>query len=605
MFQMQLPNTDLTNLEQIMMVKKTIPSYQRDFVWEKSLITPFLENLWEAFEADKKKYFCGSMVVYKHTYDDVYEIVDGQQRTTVLYILVSVLIEHISKHRNDNNFAGEQRSKYIYQRDILDSNNQHFHFTHRNHKIRDFFKQIGSGDISDAEEIADDIITQNLKNSLSGVNEFVKVISNENGLESILKFYVFILERVSFVHFVAEDINEALLIYSRLNSGGKVLGQLEIIKGKLFGAITGSPESDWQRLEQAWEEFWIKFKTPIKIGGYNSAKSIATEDTFLVYYFLVHYPSLVDAFLGSKAPDGFLPSSKIAQFLLDHKVEHELFNKPEIFLKSLNSFADDLISLRTGQSSDFEEREILTDIALLSQTQTQPLMLLLSCIENKELFKAILPQVFRLVFIFSQSVTGSGSTSNVWKTLAREVRLNKGKKIDEIITSVKNEAQKHIDFYWKNFFVPEVERCNLKTDRRKIKTILLVTEIAAKHLSNVSGDKYFNDFYNRAGFDVDHLMPETLGEDEFIQLIGNAAILGMHDNRALKDKPFESEEKQEALKKSDILSTRAIVTSQEKENGAKKSIMTKFTNITKIDEESVEKRKNEILNLLAEFFEIS
>lgn len=604
---MHLPKTDLTTLEQIMMVKKTIPSYQRDFVWEKSLISPFLENLWEAFEADKDKYFCGSMVVYKDQTTDTYEIVDGQQRTTVLYILVAVLIEFISKHKGDNDFAGEQRSKYIYNRDILDGATRNFHFTHRNHKIRDFFEHIGIGKISDSEDLDDDIITQSLKNSLNGVNDFIRIIHSENTIEQIVKFYAFILHRVSFIHFIAEDINEALLIYSRLNSGGKVLGQLEIIKGKLFGAITGSPEGDWQKLEQAWEEFWIKFKTPIKIGGYGTAKALATEDTFLIYFFLVNYPKLVDSFLNAKQPDGFLPSSKIATFLLDSRVEAELFRQPSDLLRSLNSFADALICLRTGSSNDEEIHEILTDIALLSQTQTQPLMLLLSCYDNKELFKAILPYTFRLVFIFSQSVTGSGSTSNVWKTLAREVRINKDKKSnEELIASVTVEAQKNIDFYWKSYFVPELERCSLDLDRRKIKLILLITEIAARQLAGLTGEKYYNDFYMRPGFDVDHLLPENLGENvQFVQSIGNAALLGLHDNRALKDKPFESDEKQAAIRKSAIMTTRAINTSAEQENGAQKLIMGKFKKMAKVDEDSTNQRREDIKSLLAEYFEIN
>ena len=60
------------------------------------------------------------------------------------------------------------------------------------------------------------------------------------GLKDYLNFFQYILQKVNIIHFLANDISDALLIYSRLNSGGKVLGHLEIIKGQLFSSIDQS-----------------------------------------------------------------------------------------------------------------------------------------------------------------------------------------------------------------------------------------------------------------------------------------------------------------------------------------------------------------------------
>tara|TARA_A100001015_G_scaffold277292_1_gene336351 strand:- start:3195 stop:3452 length:258 start_codon:yes stop_codon:yes gene_type:complete len=83
-----------------------------------------------------------------------------------------------------------------------------------------------------------------------------------------------------------------------------------------------------------------------------------------------------------------------------------------------------------------------------------------------------------------------------------------------------------------------------------------------RQLAGISGENYYNNFYSQFWFDVDHIYPENLGSDSpFIQSISNVALLGLHDNRALKDKHFESQEKQDAKSKSDILTTRAVNTS--------------------------------------------
>tara|TARA_B110000027_G_C15991311_1_gene243279 strand:+ start:164 stop:535 length:372 start_codon:yes stop_codon:yes gene_type:complete len=116
---MALGNTDLTSFKTLLAERKRIPQYQRDFVWEPNLITTFLENIWDAYEDGKEQYFCGSLVVFQSS-DDVYEIVDGQQRTTVLYTLISLMIGKIAELTNDEEFIGEQRAKHIYSRSRTD-----------------------------------------------------------------------------------------------------------------------------------------------------------------------------------------------------------------------------------------------------------------------------------------------------------------------------------------------------------------------------------------------------------------------------------------------------------------------------------------------------
>lgn len=596
---MALGNTDLTDFRTLLAVRKRIPQYQRDFVWEPNLIGTFLENIWDAFKDEKDQYFCGSLVVFRSN-DDVYEIVDGQQRTTVLYTLISLMIGKIAELTEDDEFLGEQRAKHIYSRNRDNRQIKDFHYSHRNEQIKVFYESLGMGEAFEGKGNSDDIATKSLLNCREEVTNFIKDKISEAKIKDIENFYFYVLDRVKFTHFIASDMTEALLVYSRLNSGGKPLGHLEIIKGQLFEATQNEGEDKWDKLESLWNDFWIKFKTPIKIGGYGTARDLIGDETFLAYYFLVHHADLVNQKTGSN--DGFLPAKKMIDFLLDPAVKKKVFGTPERFLKSLISFVDTLINYRLGEHEDETCKNSLTDLALLSQTQTQPLMFLLSCSYDQKLLKAVLPLAMKLVFIFTMSVTGSGSTSNVWKTLAKEVRNNKRNHTsDDIIRILSARIREDISYYWKNNFLPFIDNCSLETDRRKIKVILLICEIAARQEANLPGDKNYHNFYFQKGYDVDHLTPSSNSDDEYVEQIGNAALLGSSVNRSLKTIPFEEDDKKRALSRSDIFTTRALVSSPEEERGANKVVMKMFSVIDELNQVTADKRKSEIIECLSNF----
>ena len=95
-----------------------IPSYQRKYSWKfeqrKALWDDINENL-------NMKHFIGTLCFKKNEdagdiINDVYEIIDGQQRTTTLYILLNALIEKIDSNKQSyiDLFIGtKEQSKLI------------------------------------------------------------------------------------------------------------------------------------------------------------------------------------------------------------------------------------------------------------------------------------------------------------------------------------------------------------------------------------------------------------------------------------------------------------------------------------------------------------
>ena len=80
-----------------------IPIYQRNYAWGETEIIQLLDDINDAEEI----YYIGSLIV-DHKKRNVYEVIDGQQRLTTLFLLMTVLK---SDSLNRDSLRFEARSK--------------------------------------------------------------------------------------------------------------------------------------------------------------------------------------------------------------------------------------------------------------------------------------------------------------------------------------------------------------------------------------------------------------------------------------------------------------------------------------------------------------
>lgn len=94
-----------------------IPLYQRAFAWEEKQLAQFVEDILDMEEG--VRYYIGSLVVSKN--NKKYEVVDGQQRLTSLYLLMSCLGMEL---KHTLSFACREKSNYtlLKIRDLIDGN---------------------------------------------------------------------------------------------------------------------------------------------------------------------------------------------------------------------------------------------------------------------------------------------------------------------------------------------------------------------------------------------------------------------------------------------------------------------------------------------------
>ena len=72
-------------------VSYIIPIYQRNYAWEEDQIATLIKDIYDAYlKHNHDPYYIGTLVTYKRG-DNRYEVIDGQQRLTTIYLILKAL----------------------------------------------------------------------------------------------------------------------------------------------------------------------------------------------------------------------------------------------------------------------------------------------------------------------------------------------------------------------------------------------------------------------------------------------------------------------------------------------------------------------------------
>ncbi len=78
--------------------KYLIPHYQRRYDWDKENIEDYFESI---VDHQKDLYYFGNIILIEKHLNNTYEIVDGQQRITTLYLLLfSLYQKSLERYKN-------------------------------------------------------------------------------------------------------------------------------------------------------------------------------------------------------------------------------------------------------------------------------------------------------------------------------------------------------------------------------------------------------------------------------------------------------------------------------------------------------------------------
>ena len=70
-------------------VTYTVPIYQRNYAWRATQIEQLISDIQDAVGDEQDSYFLGNLIVTSRATATDFEVIDGQQRLTTLYLLLS------------------------------------------------------------------------------------------------------------------------------------------------------------------------------------------------------------------------------------------------------------------------------------------------------------------------------------------------------------------------------------------------------------------------------------------------------------------------------------------------------------------------------------
>ncbi len=203
-----------------------IPIYQRNYAWEREEIRALINDVYDSMT--KSVYYIGTLVTYKRD-ENIYEVIDGQQRLTTIYIILKALgIETIGNHltysaRKISATTIEKMPKFSEEKD------------------------------------------QGIVDGFNYAKEALKDIVGEKKAD-METFQDFFLNKVHIIHYrVPKDV-DLNHYFEVMNSRGEQLEKHEIIKAKLSNQLTGDDDA-MQKFSRIWEAcsdmgFYIQQKLP-------------------------------------------------------------------------------------------------------------------------------------------------------------------------------------------------------------------------------------------------------------------------------------------------------------------------------------------------------
>lgn len=603
-----LKMSDSTSMKEILGVRKLIPIYQRNFVWDSDLRADFLNDLVDASArgTDGTEYFIGSMVFRKND-DDEYEVVDGQQRITTILLLVSCATKVGEEADATNAYKLFWPNCWSLLLDI-DPSSGFFgtsstpNMKHADSSISRVYERLSEGEQISASD-ADPLMVRNLSLAQAETTEFLRNWihdkTEQERPKAIADFLKFLLQKVVCIHHVARDMDTALTIFGRLNATGKALTRLEIMKGMSFQNAQG--DKLWERIEEEWKKLEALLHEEIAPGGKGRKKKLIDHDSLLSYKLFLDHPEIGRKFSGKDDP--WVSGDKLAKLLLDPTMKTAM-NEPIGFVASITEFTEEILALRTADEVKISSQEIrnyLRDVAHIAASQTQWLMLAVPILrhfpEAKHAFRALR----NMVFVYSHVQTGSGSSSGTYRKLSAklsEQQLRRKPTNDDLLVVVEMMRDEVVNL------IPEYE-AQLRTrrypdaaDRNKIRRALEFIEVELNLEHGVGEYSSLLDFAYKQNINVDHLQPTSLGrlDDDCQHEIGNLSFLTESSNKGLGRTAFEDPVKQAELLTSPFWITKAL--SSASGHGREREALGTFESRNSMEVNDVKERTEEIVRFI-------
>jgi hypothetical protein len=511
-----------------------VPSYQRDYSWEKQYYANFLNDIINCIEINEEElcttsYFLGTMVFSGTGNKISFDVVDGQQRLTVITILLSIISKKFLKINEKD--LSEATFRYVKYRDdnaewktrLVSSTSYPY--------LEAYIQSLEETEIITPE--TDEEI--NLKETYDYYNEqlskekILKKINKKSYKDVLLVIRDQILSSIV-ISISTPNKESAYRIFEILNAKGKSLASIDLIKNSIFENY----HNDSNAKEGIVIKLWENIKNNLRLRN----QSIGFV-TFYRHYWISKYTKTTAA----KLYDEFkkhIPKEKYMDFLLELEKESKTY----------------LTIISPSLKEDFKNRKeynwLVRSLDSLSNispriVQTRIILLALFDLKNRNLISStVLKKTILYLenFIFMYSVIGQKQANiyeNIFSKVAIELRKVSSK--DEAYQVLEKNLYKELDKKYIEYNEFEEKFINFTFTKKNKKSNVITKYILNKLNISYSGSENFE-----KDSTIEHIINENKN-DPLTYNIGNLICLeDKLNNNEAKKLPFN--QKKEIYQKS-------------------------------------------------------
>jgi len=204
-----------------------IPSYQRPYVWRDEDVIKLFDDIREAYLAKEGQYFIGSVLSAIHEKGEsrVYELIDGQQRTTTLMLLsLAFRAAGVATPLAKVSTLGEKPRLTFEIRDAVGN-------------LLGSYAGLERMTRPGPDAIENDPYLTHLDANLRVLKQQVEKLPEDDSF-SREGFADYIFRKVSWVNNIVPENMDLNRLFSSMNTAGIQLEPVDLLKAKLFRKIT-------------------------------------------------------------------------------------------------------------------------------------------------------------------------------------------------------------------------------------------------------------------------------------------------------------------------------------------------------------------------------
>jgi hypothetical protein len=571
-----------------------VPKFQREYVWQEEQVTALLEDVYDALFDETgvpvdTEYFIGSVVVYPDA-DGVFQLIDGQQRTTTLFLALCALRD---VWRSVDSAAKLTVVEKLLQDDVMDDQGQvraRFRLRPLYDDARDVFEGIGGGVLGPVPDLR--ALSNSSRNMVKAYEATVDFLARFDGKAAgLVKFFQALTKKVRLVRIETPGVADALRIFETINDRGVGLNAMDLLKNLLF--MQASKEQ-FDQLTAIWKEMIRIIEGP---------KVREKPLRFLRYYLLSRY---ADARRAAKP----LTEDDLYAWLEERKGRGDVAidTQPLVFAKALRDAARDYERFVVHPPA------ALAHIMRLSARARQHMVVMLA---SPGLTAAELTYLSgRLEALFVAYLLTRQATKALDLIFA-----NAAPRLRELIAQQPPSPSRlqALERFVQSWVEPELSKLSdrlhaaldaLSLDRKTMARFVLAR--VSMHLDDQAGKRPLS-VHDYWGYHIEHILPNSPTPeqrqdfdqaheyDSYKKKLGNLTLLESSINSAIGRDYFA--DKMSAYSKSDVFMTRALVQSQGLGgHGKMDQAGAKLSNFTRWTTESINVRHSEIKALACDLW---